>query len=263
VALLSGLDGDAEPWQDVLRAWPAAPDLDDEPEPGAAFAELPARAARADAYARFRSDLEAHLHRERPLLLWRCAEPAAVSRPGETEGAFRGRVREMLREQRDLAVEKLRARLAPKLAALSSRIASAQQREEVEREQYRERKVQSAISIGASLVGALFGRKLASAGNVGRATTAARGIGRAARERGDIGRAEERTETLREELAALEAQLAGEVAALEAGPGADALALEELRIAPRKADLGDEPVLLVWTPWSVAETGAAEPLFDA
>ena len=35
----------------------------------------------------------------------------------------------------------------------------------------------------AILLGALFGRKVASAGTVGRATTAARGAGRAARER--------------------------------------------------------------------------------
>jgi hypothetical protein len=263
LALLAGLAGDAEPWQDVLAAWLAAPDLDDEPEAGAAFAELPARAARADGYARFRSLLATHLHRERPLVLWRCAKPKAVSQPGETQGAFRGRLRELLREQRDLEVEKLRARFTPKLQALAARSLRAQQREEVEREQYQERKLQSAISIGASLVGALFGRKLASAGNVGRATTAARGVGRAARERGDIARAEERTETLREELAALEAQLAADVAALETGGDADALELEEVRIAPRKSDLGGEPVLLVWTPWSVADTGAAEPVFGA
>jgi DNA helicase HerA-like ATPase len=263
LALLSRLAGDGDPWQDALAAWRAAPDLDLEPEAGASFAELPTRAVRADAYPRFRSQLDAHLHRERPLVVWRCAKPAAVSRPGETEAEFRGRLRELLREQRDLEVEKLRARFAPKLAALAARIERAQQREEVEREQYQERRFQSAISIGASVVGALFGRKLASAGNVGRASSAARGIGRAARERGDIARAEERTGTLREELGALEAELAAGVAALGAAPGADALALDEVRIAPRKSDLGGEPVLLVWTPWSVSESGAAEPLFGA
>jgi hypothetical protein len=37
------------------------------------------------------------------------------------------------------------------------------------------------ISIGATVVGALFGRKLGSVGNVGRATTAMRGVSRSAR----------------------------------------------------------------------------------
>jgi hypothetical protein len=48
---------------------------------------------------------------------------------------------------------------------------------------------------------------------------------------------------------------------LEDGPGADSLALEELRIAPRKSDLDAEPVTLVWTPWQVSPEGRAEPLF--
>jgi hypothetical protein len=111
------------------------------------------------------------------------------------------------------------------------------------------------------VLGAVFGRKLASASNVGRATTAARGVGRAARERGDISRAEEKVESLREQLEALEAGFQEDLAALEDGPGADSLALEELRIAPRKSDLDAEPVTLVWTPWQVSPEGRAEPLF--
>jgi hypothetical protein len=42
----------------------------------------------------------------------------------------------------------------------------------VEQSQYKQKKMQTAISFGTTVVGALFGRKLGSVGNVGRAATA-------------------------------------------------------------------------------------------
>ncbi|HVH19247.1 MAG TPA: ATP-binding protein, partial [Myxococcota bacterium] len=110
-----------------------------------------------------------------------------------------------------------------------------------------------------TLVGALFGRKLGSATNVGRATTAARGVSRAARERGDIARAEERSEDLRAELVALEAELARDTASLDAGGGDPAVT--RLEIAPRKSDLDVERVSLVWLPCAVGADGRDEPLY--
>jgi hypothetical protein len=181
------------------------------------------------------------------LRLLRCADPALVSEPGESEGAFRVRVREALHEARDGELERLRARFAPQLARLRDRIAQAEQRKEREQEQYSQRKVQAAISLGASVVGALFGRKLGSATNVGRATTAARGVGRAADERGDVARAHERIEDLRGQLAALERELEAELARREALPDAAALPLEERLVAPRKSDIDVRPLVLVWT----------------
>src|SRR5262245_19879814 len=51
-----------------------------------------------------------------PLVLRWSAEAGLVSRPREDVGAFRVRVRAALREQRDAALETLRARYHPKLA---------------------------------------------------------------------------------------------------------------------------------------------------
>ena len=106
-------------------------------------------------------------------------------------------------------------------------------------------------------MGALFGRKLASATNMGRAGTAARSVSRAARERGDIARAQEKAEDLRAELASLEAELSSALSEPDAAPEP---ALRKLEIAPRKADLDVERVALVWLPYRRSD-GGAEPLF--
>jgi len=248
------------PWEGAELRSAAAPATGSAPDPSAAFADLPADASRAQSYARWKSALATHLYRSLPLQLFSCATPALVSQPGEGESEFRARLRSEGRAARDLAVAKLRERYAPKLARLRERIAAAEQRGAAEREQYQEKKIQSAISIGTTLVGALFGRKLGSAANLGRATTAARSVSRAARERGDVTRADERAEDLRGELTELEALLAKDVAALESG--ADEPALQTLRIAPRKSDLDVERVSLVWLPFCVAQDGRAEPLYQ-
>jgi hypothetical protein len=247
------------PWaQSELLAAPPA-DLDDEPEPDAQFAPLPSGAARPASYARWSKMLATHLYRNRPLRLLRCRELRALSRPGQDEGAFRAQLRQLRHEQRDLQVEKLRKRYAPKLRRLQERIRTAERRVERERSQYQQQKMQTAISVGATLLGALFGRKVASVGSVGRATTAARGMGRAARERDDIGRAEETLESLQRQLQDLEDEFAEEADRVREEAAEGGLECQELAIRPRKADLSVERVALLWTPWRVGPQGIAEP----
>jgi len=261
-ALLAPLlpeDGAGDPWESAADLGASAPELREEPEAGARFAPLSAEAGRASSYARWREQLESFLYRSRPHRLWRCRAPEATSRPGESPGEFRGRLRDLAREERDQAVDRLRRRYEPKLRQLEARLAGAEQRIEREREQYQDRKLQSVISIGATLLGALFGRKLASQGQIGRATTAARGVSRAARERGDVGRAEERAEALRDAVSELEAELEAALAELAPLPAPEDLACEEVPVAPRKSDLEVAPPVLVWTPGGTGAARRSEP----
>ena len=112
------------------------------------------------------------------------------------------------------------------------------------------------------MLGALFGRKAASVGTVGRAGTTLRGAGRIAREKGDIARAKAGVEAQARKLQALEKEFQDEVAALQnSSASADSLELQEVRIRPRKADIAVDRIALVWTPWKVGADGIAEPAF--
>ena len=104
------------------------------------------------------------------------------SQPDETEAAFRARVQLAEREARDAEKEKLRQKYAPKVATLTERIRRAEQALSREQEQASESKMQTGISIGATIAGALLGRKAISMGTLGKATTAARGMGRSMRQ---------------------------------------------------------------------------------
>jgi hypothetical protein len=263
VALLAPLHDEASaraPWESAVVLDEIPVDLEAEPEADAAFAALPASAFKPASYVRWSKMLETHLYRHRPLRLLHCRDPRALSRPGQAEGEFRAQLRQLRHEQRDRDVEKLRKRYAPRLARLQERIRKAEQSIERERSQYQQQKLQSAVSVGATLLGALLGRKVGSVGNVGRATTAARGMGRAARERGDIARAEESHGVLQQELGALEAEFEEALVQLREGTASEN-ECEELLIRPLKTDLGIERVALVWTPWRVRADGIAEPAY--
>ena len=183
-----------------------------------------------------------------------------TSRPDEDEGAFRVRVREALRERRDAAVEKLRARYQPKLERAGQKVRRTAEEVERQRSQRTHQAVGAAISVGATVLGALFGRRT-GAGTIGRAATAARGATRAAHEHGDVSRALEESAAAEAELRALDAEFQDETAALRAGAGEPAL--QELPLRPRKTDTQIERVTLVWLPYRVGADGRAEPAFPA
>jgi hypothetical protein len=195
------------------------------------------------------------------MTVWRCKELKATSEAGETEGDFRVRLGQLAREARDLAVEKLRRRYASKFTRLRERIRKAEERIEREKAQYKQQKVQTAISIGATVLGALMGRKAVSSRTVGRATTTMRGVGRAAREKGQIAVATESRKVLEEQLVQLEAEFAEETAKLQDSYDPESLELEAREIRPRKSDISIGDLILTWMPWHQRPDGIAEPAF--
>jgi hypothetical protein len=235
-------------WSDAQEFGETPPERSASPVASARFQPLPPAAARAASFERWRKQLATHVYRARPLRLLHCSALKLVSDPAESEGAFRVRLRDAHRAMRDAEVEALRQRFAPRLARLRAQIVRADERIAAEQSQYSEKRMQAAISIGATVVGALFGRKLGSATSVGRAATAARGVGRAANEREDIARAAERAAELRAQLDALEQDFEAASARLEAATDPATLPLDEKIVAPRKSDIDVQPLALLWVP---------------
>jgi hypothetical protein len=238
-------DGTSADWTGAETAPGERLELEETPRPDAAWDELPPAAARAKSWSAWERSFRSWLYRESRLELSRCRELGLVSRPGEAAAEFRGLVDLALRERRDAAVDRLRAKHAVAIARLVEREAA----------QVRSSTLQSSISVGATLLGVLVGRKKLSVGNLGRATTAARGLGRRAKQREDVGDAEEGLEAVRSERDALEAKLRAEVDALPVGGAL----VEPFELAPRKADTLVESFVLAWAAWWIDPKGAATP----
>ncbi|PIE25505.1 MAG: ATP-binding protein [Planctomycetota bacterium] len=254
-------DGDPDPWAGCPELEEEAV-LEAEADGSGSFEELPATAIKASSYKGWSRKLRDMLYRERPLPVLRCKELRAISEPGESEGEFRARLTQLEREHRDAQIEKLRGKFSPKLARLEERIRTQQARIEKERAQFKQSSMSAVLSVGSTILGALFGRKLASAGTVRSATTTARRAGRAAQQKGDIAHAEAKLASLEDQLEELEAELQEKLAELQDRGGVDSLELTSKEIRPRKSDIEVLRVALVWTPWKLDASGRAEPLFD-
>ncbi len=232
-----------------------------EPELPARFAPLPAAARSKRSYRTWSKMLVSHAYREMPLILYLCRTPKAYSRPGESEAEFRGRLALLLRERRDVAMEKLKRRYSKKFATLQERIRKAEQRVEREEAQHGQQKLAATVSIGATILGALFGRKAISSTTISKASTAMRSAGRVGREKEDIARAQESLAAARERLAALETEFQADVEECNSSVDAELLDLEEVVIRPRKGDMVTAPVTLVWLPWCLRADGSETPNF--
>jgi hypothetical protein len=256
VAWLAPLGSDAE-WEGAAEVDAAKLALGESPAAGAGFAPVPPGLGRGSA-ERLGKALAARLQAARPLVLRRCAEAGLVSRAGEAEGEFRVRAREALRERRDAEVAKLRARYQPKLERAAQKVRRAGDELERQRAQRTHQAVGAAITVGATVLGALFGRR---GSGIGRATTAARGATRAAQEQGDVSRAQDAAAAAQAELRDLDAEFQAETQALRASAAEPVL--EEIPLRPRKTDTQVERVALVWLPHHVFADGRAEPGFAA
>jgi hypothetical protein len=244
-------------WADAERI--ARAETSGEPDLPARFAVLPAAARSKRSYRSWGKMLISHAYRETPLRLHRCRSPKAWSRPGESEAEFRARLALLLRERRDLALEKLKRRYGTKFTRLEERIRKAEQRVEREEAQHGQQKLSATVAIGATILGAIFGRKALSTTTISKAGTAMRSAGKVGREKEDIARARATVAANRERLEALEAEFRTEVDELNDSVDAEFLDLEEVVIHPRKGDMAAQPVTLVWTPWRVHADGTVTP----
>jgi hypothetical protein len=234
-------------WQNgVVADW--TPEmLEHHPPEGVTFGSLPAPAVKAKSYEGWTKQFVAALVGSQALDLFKSPSTGEVSRPDESERDFRARLQQGSREGRDLALAALRKRYAPRQAALDEKLRRAQQSVERETEQASSQKLQTAISVGATLVSALLGRKTISATTIGRATTAARGVGRTMKEGEDIERARQTVAAIEEQRRQLDEELQAETAKLDAANDVATEKLAAASIKPKKTDITVKLVSLVWT----------------
>ena len=237
-------------------------DLEQSPEANARFADVPAAAGKVKNFDAWRKDLSNWIYRNQRLELLESQSLHLVSNPGESERDFRIRLQQFAREGRDEAVEALRQKYAPKIAALEERRRRAEQAVDREAEQAKTQKLQTAISFGATLLSSFMGRKAVSLSTLGRATTAARGVSRSMKEAEDVGRAQETVEAIKQQLADLDTQFKAETDALEKSADPQTEALEKVNLKPAKANIAIKLVTLAWAPYWRDAHGQVSPAWE-
>ena len=236
--------------------WQNADDLVDLPDsliepksiPAATYGSLPKAALNPKQYVDWSKDFADWIVQSHSLKLFSVPALKLMSEPGESERDFRIRTQQATRELRDSQVETLRARFAPKVARLEEKLRKAQEQLGREQQQVGQQKLQTAVSIGATMLGALMGRRAVSLSTLGRATTAARGVSRSMKEAEDVQRAQAKAQEAQAEIDALNTDLEHQIAAL--GNATDTgTPLDVIEIKPKRGNVDVRLVALAWQPW--------------
>ncbi len=245
-------------WDEAAPAAARPEEMAQRPEEGAGFLPLPGRTAQFLKSAE--ADYLDFAARTVQTTLWKSRMFDEVSKPGESERDFRVRLGQKVREKRDAELERLRKKYASKSATLEKQLLTARQRLEREQEQYKGQMAQTAISVGATILGSILGRKSAQ---VGRATTSARSASRAYYEKMDIERARQQMEIAEQRLSDLNKLVEAEAARITTALDPNTEFLEPIALRPKKKDITVVWSGLLWLPFWHLDDGRVEPGFRA
>jgi hypothetical protein len=235
-------------WADAVRTDIPLDRFERSAAPGSvSFSPLPAPAAQPRKYSAWQKAFARWVAQTETLDLLRHPSLGITSAPGEPERDFHIRLQHEARVARDEAVDAVRRKYASRQEALAERLRRAEAAVDREQQQASDQRLQTAVSMGATLLGSLLGRKVVSAGTLGRATTAARGVGRSMKEAADVKRAEDSVESVKAAIGRLDGQIAADASAVAArfDPGAP---LERIVIRPKRGQVEVRLVALGWHP---------------
>jgi len=248
-------------WENSIEIKINVSDLETQPEKNATFSPLPRVAGDIKNYNSWSKDFLNYIYRNEKLEVFKSPSFKQFSKPGETEQEFRIRLQVYAHEQRDEEIEKLRKKYAAKIKSLEEKVRKAGQTVDRETDQAKQQKVQTTISLGSTIVGAILGKKLGGVTNIGRATTTARGGARVAKEEQDIQRAKESLETYQKELQELEQEFQSEVEKISQKIDPLKENLEIIAIRPLKKDIQIKLFTFVWLPYFKSPDGKIIPAF--
>ena len=237
-------------------------DLEEDGLDNASYADCPQAAAVAKSYTGWSRDFKRWIRQNESISLYRSKRFKLSSESGETEGDFRARLQTAANENRDKAVAKLRKRYATKATTLENRLLRAQQAIDRETQQASKKKLDTAISFGTAILGAVLGRKKLSSASATRIGSAIKTAGGARKETADIKRAEETARKVKADLEVLNRDLEKEVAALDTAFDAQTEELDEIVVRAKSTDIHVPLVGLAWMPYQADEKGRLRPAWS-
>ena len=212
------------------------------------FGDLPPASINPKNYTGWERFFKDHLVNNYYLEVYHSSELKQTSNPFETARDFKIRLAQLTREERDDAVTKLKERFGRRIQTMQGRIQRAEERIGREKSQSSQQKYSTAISIGSTILGALFGRGKIGTSTISKAGTAMKSAGKILKESGDVDRAQENLTKLSEQLIELQDKLQDELNLLEDKFDLSVEQLEVIKIRPTKTKISVKLFSFLWIP---------------
>jgi len=221
--------------------------LGSEPVDGAAFTDLPQSLLDEKLWSKLEKEFVDWIYGNHRVTVYKSPLTGEMSNPGEAEGDFRARLVHAAHEARDAKVEALRTTYEKKIKALEEKIAKAMDLVEDQKAQANSAKMDTAMRVGSTILGALLGKRISTTSGRG----AMSGASKAWKESRDVARAEEKVDEYQEELEKIEADCEEQVEKLKAAMDPMNEKLETLTVTPLKKNCAAKAVGIAWMPYRV------------
>ncbi|PWU00495.1 MAG: ATP-binding protein [Candidatus Melainabacteria bacterium] len=246
-------------WNDSKRVNLNIATLAKQPVSAARFARVPLVAAKPENYKNFSKQFLDWVVGSQRTYLFKSSALSEYSKPNEGEREFRIRLTAAINEERDQAITQLNKKYAAKMATLEAKMAAAQAKLDGAIEKAKEEEVQSAVSIGTTVLGAILRRRI-SASTIDKAGSAVRRASKSAQKRVEVSSQEEALAAIEQEQQALEAEIASQIKDIRQQFDAQSHALETVSFNLKKSQLSLQLFGLIWLPYALLADGTATPL---
>ncbi len=242
-------DAVAVNWPDAEAVELCDTDLEKRPAAEAClYAPLPREAAKPKSYDTWKKGFADFVYRNEKIAIFKSPTLKEISKPNETQQAFRLRLQQLAREERDQAAEQLRQKFAPKFTALDERIRKAMQAVEAKKESAKQGKISAFLSFAGTVLGAFIGRKAITATTIGKASTAVKGAAKTMKDSQSVAGAEENVEALAKLKTTLEEDFQKALKGLESDFDPAKETFDEVVIRPKKTNITVRVLALAWLP---------------
>jgi hypothetical protein len=213
------------------------------------FIELPPEASKPANYESWKKDFIDWLYRNQKLNLFKVKNIKEISKVEESERDFKIRIDTLIREDRDNMTQKLRQKYASKMRSLQEKIQRTEGIVRLQQEQAQQQKIQTAFSLGSTLIGAFMGRKMAKY-SARSSSDVMRGVTRTAKEKNDVNKALQILQSYQRQFLNLETEFKAEVAEIENKIRRNLNDLETITLKLDKKDISVKLLSLTWVPSS-------------
>jgi len=242
-------------WQNAREININPDDLQKAPCENCIFADITNEIAKPLNYNKWNKEFREWLFRNQAINLFSSPLLKLVSGYGESERDFKLRLQLAAREKRDDILEKIRQKYALRINQIEAKMRKAQEIIDRETKQVSQQALQTAISIGSTILGAILGRKRMTTSTLGRATTSARGASKILKEKQDVSRAKENLVLLQNQLDEVQKELAQEISNISNEFDRSIEVIEPYIIKPKKTDIVISLFGLAWVPYWMDEMG--------
>ncbi|MFX4154572.1 ATP-binding protein [Aliarcobacter butzleri] len=220
--------------------------FEEKEKPNSFYYELPSFIQKEKDLKVIEKDFMDYIYRNSKLTLYKNEFLKITSKQTESLNDFKIRLQDRLNEKIDLEVEKLKVKFVKENDSIETKLSKLYEKLQKEEIQATSTTTDTIISIGTSLLGAFFGNSVINKTNIGKVATSAKGASKILKERNDVKQVENEILELQQQKEALKTLLENEIEKINLANQSSNFPIEEIFIKPKRSDIYNTKLALLW-----------------